>query len=198
MKQLNDEQKQLICDYLSDNYKKAKRAVESTLNKFITWQDFDEKYRGICHEALVKAASRYNVNRGMRFSTFARMNIMSCVKTSLTYENRIKRKFNKFTDSLDAVIDDDGSCLYDLIANQLSNSGTTSDSETDIVEAVFKKMNKFERQVTSLLMYGFSAREICQKLHCTPKHIAAVKEITFKRVDIQEIISSYRDYRKEK
>lgn len=177
---MTKEQNDLILNYIADNYNRARWCVTSVIKHNPNSQEWDD-YLGIVHEALIKAARTYKLNKNMTFISYADMNIKCQIKTKITRDNRKKRKAVNGEVSLsDSLKSEEGLTYEDLCGAY----DVGYDETTDVVQNVLKKMNKFEREVTKLLMYDYTTKEICKKLRCHPNKINAVKEFTYKRIDI--------------
>lgn len=179
---------QLIEDYLSDNYLKAKRCVCKTLKvDYIDDVDFDE-YRGVVDEALIKAAKKYDPSKGVKFDSFAYLNIASSIKTMMTYNNRICRLANHRIVSLDTVIDQDGNiCLKDTIVGM---EGIVLEDETggesDRVKAYFSVLSNSAAVMLKYLLRGYSWNELEIKFNLTKQKRKKIEEELSKKeyVDI--------------
>lgn len=181
---ITSEQNKMILEYLKDNYNRARWCVISVIKHNPTQQEWDD-YMGVIHEALIKAAKTYNYKKNMAFSSYADMNIRCQIKTNITKMNRKKRKAPDKEVSLnDLVYSDDGLTYQDIYGKY----DLEYDDSVDVVKIILNKMSKFERNVTEMLMYGYTVKEICEKLHCSSSKVNAVRECTYKRIDILSLV----------
>ena len=154
------EQNTLIDEYLSDGYKRAKSAICKVIKRRISWQEFDDKYRGVVDEAMVKAGLRYKPNKGMKFSSFAHMTIKSCMKTALRDENRDCRILNKTAESMDKPQGEDGLYLKDILVG-------VSDVALQDYERIKRYINTLPedaKKVLFLRLKGYEWLEIRNRL----------------------------------
>lgn len=175
MQKLNDYQNSLIEEYLKDGYKKLDTCIY-VVTKTLSSHDLYDDFCGVAEEGLIKAARRYDPDKNIKFNTFATMTVKSALKTYLTYVNRKKRKSEVPNISLDAPLgDDDDLLLSEKIADDY-------DFEEKIIienyiDKILKEMNGFEKNVTKLMMNGYTDDEIAKRLRRTTKEVKNAKKV---------------------
>ena len=189
---LTTEQRELI----EDHYKDIQR-IRNTLwrDEFrssfpevrMDWDDFDS----IVNKAVCENVGNWDKNK-LDFGKFIWLVIQNKARSEVKRQKRLKRASQTYASSLYKRISDENETeLIDLIEGE---AGVEEKMKSDMVGEVFSKLNKFEKRMMRLLMYGYTEAEICEALHCKPKHIEAVKNYTYQSV---EIISIARQYTEE-
>lgn len=166
---LNEEQQQLIVDYLEHNgWNSIKTCIHKIVKRNMTETEIDN-YISVAHMALVKAAQRFSNNKNMKFSSFAIMNVQSSIKTYLTYENRKCRKGNKETRSYDEV-DEDGLTLKDL----LSDGKEIDINDYSKIQAYIQSLSKDAKKVLALMLQGYTSNQIKEKTGFSAKYLGQI------------------------
>lgn len=155
---LTDGQKQLIEDYLSDNYKRCRQAIIVTVKRQLSPEEWED-YINAAHFALVKAARNYKPDKGTSFATFASMNIKSATKSQIVYDNRNKRKINKQSRSLEEPI---GEGLY--LKDVLIGVEDIDFHEYTRINKYLKTLSNDAKKVLMLRLQGYKYIEISEKL----------------------------------
>ena len=107
MNRLTERQTRLINEYYKQcGYKHIKYCISKVFKRQIDGAVLDD-YIGIAEEAVCKAASKYDEEKGTKFITFVEMHITSALKTAIRNQNRKKREHENNMDSLDRIVDED-------------------------------------------------------------------------------------------
>lgn len=169
--------------YCGDENRVLKWIVDSSLQKFggINKCDYDDFY-SMAAEVCWKCEEQYDQERGVPFEPFFRGRLNNKIKTMITARNRDKRmdkievidensgKIKKIPISdirLDAPIGDgDGLMIGDVVSSDFDlDEGSVIYSEN--IERYLASLSKVQTQIVYMVMDGYSAQEIKNKLNIT-------------------------------
>lgn len=157
--------KDYLIYYCEKDSKKLKDISNYIILRNFPWlpqKDYDDFY-SIAGEVLWDCCKKFEENKGIRFETY----LINCVtrkfKTRVTYMNRQRRNNGDMVMSLDALIDDNDTCLINLIATNKDNENTLSDKMISYIN----KLSKQQKQILFLMVDGFTGKDIKRILKIT-------------------------------
>lgn len=169
MTKLTDEERKLV----EQNHKLILKylADHSATMEYEDWYD-------VLAVGLCKAAKAYNPDRG-RFSTLA----FACFKTEVgkVYRETNPKKQQMYDNMVyfDACVDEEGEYDGDWIENLAPQKYSVQSNVLShcILEEYFekRKIREQTREIFSLFQYGYTQREIADKLDCTVANVSRVK-----------------------
>lgn len=162
---------QILFAYYRDNAKKLHKIVDRILMKFggLSDKDMDDFY-SLANEVFVDVLKRYD--NGQPFEGFLYSCLYNKIKSEMTKRNRIKRKADRMSVSIDAPINDKedytvGDTLADSFDIEKELIGEDNNESTKI-NVYMNSLSKRQRMVLELLAASYGAGEIQDKLHITP------------------------------
>lgn len=170
----------LLQPYCENDMKKLKqmsRSIFMRFNESLTNADYDDFY-SIANITLWQAYNSYNPDMGVNFEGFLHTCLQKKFKSELTKRHRQKRLLNQFAVSLDAENADDDErnlldCVpsdFDTVDEVLKRQG--KDQFQDKVQQYISKLSRQQVNILNLLMDGYQANEIRQKLKISEKRYA--------------------------
>lgn len=114
---------------------------------------------------LLAAINSYTYNKGTQFKTYANICVNNAVQNAIKKVSRLKDIPQENTVSLD----DD--YLEYCAALSAEDEYLAQESVSNLSEALYEKLSKFENEVIKLHMTGCSYTEIARKLDKNPKAI---------------------------
>ena len=127
---------------------------------------------------LFQSIQRFDPQKKVKFSTFARLCIDRKLYTAVTASNRKKNDALNYAMSIDDDKETEGGIPYTLgewlMTDQASNPENymiAEENRTDLEQMLAGCLSKMEYQVISYYRNGISYTEIAQKMHRSPKAI---------------------------
>lgn len=178
---------QILALYYADNAKKLHHMVDKLIAKFggLSEKDMDDFY-SLANEVFVDAMKRYDGSQPFDGLLYACL--LNRIKTEITKRNREKRRADRLSVSIDALVDEEENItLGELLADSF-----------DVEEIVFEKneagyssrmlsyldrLSGTQREMLKLMSVGYLPNEIKRKLHLNEKQYA----------DCSAAIRSYRN-----
>lgn len=189
---LSRNQQILIEDYLSDGYKRVKQCIFKVYKRKLSVTEMEDCI-GVAHEALIKAAKNYRSDKGMKFSSFASLNIKSSLKTQFTYENRDKRFINKIAESLDKPIDGTETLFLIDILKGINDVNIDTFEQSIRILKYLQGISIKEKKVLYLLWNGYTKSEIKEKYGYTTKQMSEIM-LSLRKHDIVKILTRSENY----
>lgn len=178
---------EILIKYYADNAKELRRLVDKIRFGFggVSEKDADDFY-SLANEVFADAMNRYDDSQS--FESYLYSCLSNRIKSEISRRNRVKRKADRMSVSIDMLVgDDESATLGDMIADGF-------DMEKEILEGqeqgYSKRMRRYlgrlsslQREVLELTTAGYRPDEIREKLHMTKKQYA----------DCNAAIHSYRN-----
>lgn len=184
------ENEQILEEYYKNNGKKLHSMVDKILRKFcgIYLKDYDDFY-SLSNEVFVEVLNGYD---GIRdFDGFLYACLLKKVKTEITRRNRIKRKTDINTISIDTPVgEDETSTIGDILASDFDINSEISEeissSYDEKVEEYLNSISRIQRDIVEMRMAGYEPFEIRDSLEITQKqynsHISNLKSYENKKI----------------
>lgn len=184
---------QMLITYYSNNAKKLHRIVDKILIKFggLSNKDMDDFY-SLANEVFVDVMRRYDWSQS--FDGFLYSCLLNKIKTEMTRRNREKRKADRMSLSINALIgDDENSTIGDMIASDFSIEKELFEKDkreewSEEANMYLDSLSPLQRKIAFLLSDNNTPNEICEELHITLRHF----ENSMKRILADERIKSLR------
>ena len=162
-------QSDILESYYADNAKKLHRVTDKILMKFggLSGTDKDDFY-SLANEVFTDVMKRYDNSQS--FDGFLYSCLLNKIKTDITRRNREKRKADRLSVSLDALIGDDEGCnLLELIPSDFDTFEEVvrrqeKDQFQDKVQTYVSRLSKQQIRILNMLMDGYKSGEIRQIL----------------------------------
>lgn len=160
--------------YYADNAKKLHRVTDRILMKFggLSGKDKDDFY-SLANEVFADAMKRYDSSQP--FDGFLYSCLSNKIKTDITKRNREKRKADRLSVSLDAVIgDEDGCSLLEFIPSDFDTFEEVSKRQgdgqyQDKIQWYISKLSNQQVNILNLLIDGYKPGEIQKILEISSK-----------------------------
>lgn len=163
---------QILFRYYQNNAKKLHKVVDKILLKFggLSDKDLDDFY-SLANEVFVDVIKRYDNSQS--FDAFLYSCLLNKIKSEMTKRNREKRKADRMSISIDTPVGEDKNLtLGDTIADDFNVEREIFGEEnykSSKIEKYLDSLTKRQRKVVELLAASYSAGEIQDILHITPK-----------------------------
>lgn len=164
----------IINEYYSNNAKKLHKMVDKILFKLKFNMNDNEDFYSLANEIFVDVLNRYDKTKS--FDGFLYSCLTNKFKTEMTRRNRIKRKTDQLTISIDTPLNNDESGNYTL-ADILADKNTTEDifydenkeGYSDAMCEYLNHLSLLQKEVLRLISIGYTANEITNELHISRK-----------------------------
>lgn len=167
---------QILNVYYENNAHKLHEMVDQILFKFggLSEKDKDDFY-SLANEVFVDAMRRFD--RKQSFDVFLHACLSNRIKTELTKRNRIKRRADRISISIDTPIDgDENATLGDMIADRFDMDreifGEKEDEYSESMLLYLSRLSDVQRKVLKFVIAGYTPIEIQEVLHITEKEYA--------------------------
>jgi DNA-directed RNA polymerase specialized sigma subunit len=157
--------------YCENNERRLKSISDTIIIKHFGWlpqKDYDDFY-SIAGEVLWNCCQNYDGDKGAQFETYLINCLIRKFKTRITYTNRQRRNNGNQDVSLDALIDENDTCLGDLIASDNKNE---VEVYSDKMINYLNKLSKIQKQVLFAMSEGYSSDEIRRILNISAKELS--------------------------
>ena len=161
----------MLNKYYQNNGSEIHRIVNRILEKYnFPQKDYDEFY-SIANETMAKCIKTYDSNKNCSFDTYLWRCIENKIYSELKARNRIKRKIDNESVSLDCLVSSDNSTSFkDVIPSMFNIDDEISKNKySDEVLEYLKNLTRVQRNIILYKAEGLSAKYIKEKLHLTDK-----------------------------
>lgn len=171
--------------YYENNAQKLRNMVDKVLFK-LKFEVNNEDFYSLANEIFVDVLRRYDKNKS--FDGFLYSCLMNKFKTEMTRRNRLKRKCDRNSISIDSPVgDSEDLTIGDFIADikTIEREIFDENEETYSIEMTkyLSRLSGLQKEVLRLISIGFTPNEIIGELHINKK--------TYE--DCYEAIHSYRN-----
>lgn len=176
---LNSFQTKLIEKYYEDY---GDKHIASCIYKVLKYKpdpNSMEEYIGVAEEAICKAAKNFQQTKGMKFSSFVQMNIMSSITTYIRDNNTKKRRPVGGVDSLDRVVNTETGVTFGDLIEYVEHEEVISNINN--ISNYVKSLSRMETVILVLRLLGVQISEILENL----------SEPKFKIKDWHNSVSNY-------
>lgn len=164
----------ILDEYYTDDAKKLHKMVDRILFKFggLSNKDKDDFY-SLANEVFVDVMKRYDDTRS--FDGFLYSCLSNKIMSEITKRNREKRKADRMSTSLDAMIaNEEKSSLLDFIPSEFDTFEETIKSQEkeqfqDKVQQYISRLSNQQVNILNLLMDGYKPNEIREILEISSK-----------------------------
>lgn len=184
-------QSDILESYYADNAKKLHRVTDKILMKFggLSGKDKDDFY-SLANEVFTDVMKRYDNSQS--FDGFLYSCLFNKIKTEITRRNREKRKADRLSISLDALIGDDEGCnLLELIPSDFDTFEEAtrrqgSGQYQEKIQLYISKLSNQQVNILNLLIDGYKPGEIQKILEISSKDYSDDLQImrSYERVKI--------------
>ena len=170
-------QSDILDAYYADNAKKLHKVVDRILSKFggLSNKDRDDFY-SLANEVFADVLKRYDYVQS--FDAFLYSCLSNKIMSEITRRNREKRKSDRMSTSLDALIDDEeGRSLLDFIPSDFdifdeAVKAQDNGQYQDKVQMYISRLSSRQINVLNLLVDGFKPVEIRKILEISSREYA--------------------------
>ena len=184
-------QSDILENYYADNAKKLHRVIDKILMKFggLSGKDKDDFY-SLANEVFIDVMKRYDNSQS--FDGFLYSCLLNKIKTDITRRNREKRKADRLSISLDAIIgDDEGRNLLELIPSDFDTFEEAtrrqgSGQYQEKIQLYISKLSNQQVNILNLMVDGYKPNEIQRILEISSKDYSDDLQIirSYERVKI--------------
>lgn len=158
--------------YCANDCAELRRISNAIIIKEFGWMPqmlYDDFY-SIALESLWKCTNGFDDSKGAKFETYLIHCLNKKFRTRVTYMNRQRRNGGVQDVSLDALIDEKSTSLYNLISHDDVETNTSTYS--DKVMRYLERLSDEQRQILLLTADGYSVDEVKKILNISSVELA--------------------------
>lgn len=163
---------QILNSYYENNARKLHKVVDAILSKFggITDKDYQDFY-SLANEVFTDVLKKYD--KSQSFDGFLYSCLSNKIKSEITARNRIKRRSDRKSVSIETPVGEDDSTIGDFLCSSSDVESELIDEQyilcDEKVEKYLDSLSSIQRQIIEMKMYGVPVNEIKKKLGLSDK-----------------------------
>ena len=162
----------IIATYYENNAKKLRQMSDNVLTRLKFFDVDKDEFYSLADEIFFNAIRSYDSKSD--FNGFIYSCLMNKFKTYMTRSNRVKRKADKLSISIETPIGEDGEStigdtLRDTRTVESEFFGENEETFSPEMTKYLSRLSPLQREVLHLISIGYTPNEILEELHINKK-----------------------------
>ena len=158
----------IIATYYENNAKKLRQMSDNVLTRLKFFDVDKDEFYSLADEIFFNAIRSYDYKSD--FNGFIYSCLMNKFKTYMTRSNRVKRKADKLSISIETPIGEDGEStigdtLRDTRTVESEFFGQNEETFSPKMTKYLSRLSPLQREVLHLISIGYTQNEILEELH---------------------------------